>query len=49
MIYRNIHSGRKIVIPSVLTSPDWERVEAEKPQKKEKAVKNNGKGVRTDK
>ena len=47
MIYRNIHSGREIDIPSVLTSPDWERVDAEKSKKK--AVKNNGKRVRTDK
>ncbi|MGN1101287.1 MAG: hypothetical protein ACI4RG_03785 [Huintestinicola sp.] len=27
MMYRNIHNGRVIDIPSQLTSPDWERAE----------------------
>ncbi len=40
MTYRNIHNGRVIDIPAVLTSPDWEEIGTEKPavKKKEKAV-----------
>lgn len=40
--YRNVQNGHEIVIPSVLTSPNWVEVGAEEASKpKEKVVHRN--------
>lgn len=39
--YRNVKNGHEIVIPSVLTSPNWAEVGAEEPKPNEKAVSPN--------
>ena len=49
MKYRNIHNGRVIDIPSVLTSPDWKPVADGGSVPKKKEAADEQKSVRKNK